>query len=243
MKKLLAASFGFVLMFGAPAQADVREVYGCNYLDGKGMDDLMSARDYYLKQSKKAGLATPDSFVWSLFKGDVPVDVLWFSNYTDLMDFAKQSDAAAGSSEMAAVNARFETVVDCNATLASREQVYDGGEFAVTGGSAFISSFACMLNDGVTSANLNDLWNHVRGALGTMDEYKNFVLYAATPLTPGANAADIYIYGVNDNTTAWATGQAAFEGSKAGQSLGRHFEALMDCNSSLWIGQKVVGEM
>ncbi len=241
IKAILVASLGFVLMFSAPAQADIREVYVCNYHDGKGMADILSARDYYLKQAKKAGLATPDAFVWNLYKGAVPADAIWFTNHTDMMAFAKQAQAEGASPEMAAVNARFETVVDCEASLASRQQVFDGGAFAVSGDTALISANACMLNDGVSPADLKDLWGHIKGVLGGMDEYKNFLLYASTPLTPGANSADMYLYGVNDNLTAWAAGRAAFGESKAAESLMRHFQALMSCDASLWIGQRVVG--
>jgi len=241
IKVLLAVSFGFMLMFGAPAQADVREVYVCDYLDGKDMDDILLARDYYLKQSKKAGLTTPDAFVWNHFKGSANADVIWFNNYTDMMDFAKQSDAAAGSSEMASVNQRFDTIVDCTPGLASRETVYDSGDFTVTGGSAIISSNACMLNDGVTSKDLDDLWSHAKSVLSSMDEYNNFLFFASTPVTRGVNSADLYLYGVSDNLTAWAKGRAAFGASDAGQSLSRHLQVLMNCTADLWIGQQVVG--
>lgn len=242
IKVLLVASFGIVLMFGAPAQADYREVFVCNYQDGKDMGDILSARDFYLKQAKKAGIQVPESFVWNHLKGSAPIDVIWFSNYESEMDFAKQADASAGSSEMAAVNARFESVVDCTAGLSSRKTVYASAEFNVTGESAIISSNACMLNDGVDAKALDDLWNHVKGVLGSMDEYNNFMLYTSNSTTPGANTADLYLYGVSDNLTAWAAGRAAFGSSDAGQSLSRHFQALMSCNADLWIGQKVVGE-
>jgi len=241
IKAFLVASLGFMLMFGAPAQADYREVYVCNYLDGKDMGDIESARDYYLKQSEKAGISTPDAFVWNHFKGGAPVDVIWFNNYDDEADWAKRTDAAAGSSEMAAVTARFDTVVDCSAGLSSRETVYDSGDFTVSGDSAIISSNRCMLNDGVTSQDLDDLWGHAKGTLSSMDEYSNFLLFVSNSVTPGANSADLYLYGVSDNLTAWAAGRAAFGSSDAGQSLNRHFQALMTCTSDLWIGQQVVG--
>lgn len=241
IKMLLVASVGFVFMFGAPAQADYREVYVCDYKDGKGMDDVLSARDNYLKQAKKAGIPTPDAFVWNHFRGGATADVIWFNNYENEADWAKQTDASAGSAEMAGVNARFETVVDCSPGLATRKSVYASENFAVDGNSAVISSNACMLNDGVTSASLDDLWDHANGVLSNMDEYSNFLLYASNPVTPGANSADLYLYGVSDSLTSWAAGRAAFGGTDAGQQLGRHFRAMMTCTSDLWIGQQVVG--
>jgi len=62
-KMLLTASLILLVSFSIPIQADVREVFVCNYLDGKDMDDVLSARDFYLKQAKKAGLETPMAYV------------------------------------------------------------------------------------------------------------------------------------------------------------------------------------
>ena len=54
-----------------PANA-LMESYGCSYNPGKGEQDLMAARDYYVKRAKKAGVALGASYVWSLYKGNAP---------------------------------------------------------------------------------------------------------------------------------------------------------------------------
>ena len=76
--------------------------------------------------------------------------------------------------------------------------------------------------------------------LGSMDAYKNSMVYVTTPMTQGPNTPDLFIYGVNENVSAWANKQAAFAASEGGPGLGRHFQSVLDCNSSLWMGQRVV---
>ena len=89
IKIICAAFLVFAIATSWSAQADVREVFICNYLDGKDMGDMMSARDYYLKQAKKAGIDIPNSFVWTPYKTSSSTsDLLWFSNYENLAAFA-----------------------------------------------------------------------------------------------------------------------------------------------------------
>ena len=56
-----------LILFGFSTQAEeaqspgVTEVFQCSYNDGKDWDDLMSARDYFLKQASKAGITPAPS--------------------------------------------------------------------------------------------------------------------------------------------------------------------------------------
>jgi hypothetical protein len=236
---IFSAALVFAISISMPLQADVREVFVCNYLDGKDIADVMSARDFYLKQAKKAGIEAPESFVWTPYKANVDFDLLWFSNHESMASFAAQADAGAASPEMTAVQARFETVIKCDSALGMRNVIFDGGELAVTP-PAIITSNACMLNPGVTSDDLEDLWGHVRQVLSGMDEYKNGIFYSYTPVTTDQNTPDLFLYGVNDTVTDWANKRGAFAGSEAGAALGRHFQAVMDCDTSMWFGQRVV---
>ena len=240
IKIICAAFLVFAIATSWSAQADVREVFICNYLDGKDMGDMMSARDYYLKQAKKSGIDVPNSFVWTPYKTSSSTsDLLWFSNYENLAAFAATADAQAASPEMTAVQARFDSVVKCNTAIGTRNLIFDGGELDVTP-PAIITSNACNLKPGVGAAELKDLWGHVRATMGGMDEHKNGVFYSYTPITTSSTTPDLFLYGVSDTVTDWANKRAAFAASQAGPSLGRHFQALMECNNSLWMGQQVV---
>lgn len=240
IKAIFAAFLVFAISTSLSVQADVREVFICNYLDGKDMGDMMSARDYYLKQAKKAGIDVPNSFVWTPYKTNSSTsDLLWFSNYENLAAFAATADAQAASAEMAEVQAGFDSVVKCTSALGTRNLIFDGGGLDLTP-PVIITSSTCNLNPGVGAADLEDLWGHVRGTLGDMDEYKNGTFYSYTPITTSSTTPDLFLYGVNDTVTDWANKRAAFGASKAGASLGRHFQAVMECNNSLWRGQQVI---
>ncbi|MFB3106552.1 MAG: hypothetical protein ACE1ZA_16740 [Pseudomonadales bacterium] len=240
IRLLFVAALGFTFATGGYAQADVREVFVCNFIDGKDMDDVMSARDFYVRQAEKAGLEIPTSFVWTPFKGSFNYDVLWFSNYTDLSAFGAYTDAFAASSEMTAVDERFETVLDCRSGIAMRETVFDGGEPPVANPPAFISSSACTYRSGMAQADLGDLWGHLNDVLNELGTHTDFVFYSGIPFTSNPNSPDLRLYGVHDSASAWAGRAEAIRGSEAGQSLGRHFNAVLDCDNSLWIAQRVI---
>jgi hypothetical protein len=243
MKYLTRSTFAFLLfVFCLPLQADLREVFVCNYKDGKGMQDVMGARDFYVAQSKKAKLDVPQAFIWTPWKSFSDIDMLWFNVHEDFAAFAARADAGAGSAEMAAVAERFDSVADCNSGLMSREVVFDGGKFEIKNPPAVIGSNACMLRKGVRTDDLKELWGHARTVLGGMKEYENHIVYATTPLTPGAASPDIFVYSVHESATAMATKQAAFMKSEDGSLLASHFDSLLDCNNSLWIGQSATDQ-
>ncbi len=243
MKRLEMFVVGsLMLVLSLSLHADVREAYICNYADGKDMDDLMSARDFYVKEAEKAGLEPATAFVWTPVKagGDRVPDVLWFNNYDDEIAFAKQSDAFAASAPMEKVNERFNSVMTCNSAIASREVVYNSGELTGSNPTVMIASTACMVRPDVSAENLEDLWSHVRAVLGRIDAYKNHLLYRTMPTTSGRNSPDLRLYSVNSDMTDWASKRAAFQASEATPQLMRHFQSTLDCNTSLWTGQRVV---
>jgi len=239
IKIVFAAFLIFAISACLSVQADIREVFMCNYLDGKDLEDVMSARDFYVKQANKAGIEIPTSFVWTPYKTTATRDLLWFSNHENLAAFAATADAQAASAEMAGVQARFDSVVKCNNAIGTRNLIFDGGSLNVTP-PVVITSKSCNLKPGVRAADLEDLWSHIRATLGGMDAYKNGVFYSYTPITTSSSTPDLYLYGVSDTVTDWANKRAAFGASEAGAALGRHFQAVMDCNNSLWMGQQVI---
>ena len=72
MKKTLIFLCAFVFSTStiadhhAPAASSpVLEAWECSYNPGKNLGDLMSARDYLVKQADKANIALKPLFVWS----------------------------------------------------------------------------------------------------------------------------------------------------------------------------------
>lgn len=91
------------------------EVWTCSYNAGKDINDLMAARDYYVKQAAKAGLSLGPVYLWSLIKGDVDFDIIWLEPHESPMAYAAAMDAETAAEEMADVQARFDAVGTCRA--------------------------------------------------------------------------------------------------------------------------------
>ena len=242
-----ALTFSLLLSFGA-AQAEeasppvLLESFACSYHDGKDRDDLLTARDYMVKQAAKAEMSLTTSYVWHRYKGGPDLDHVWFSVHESLATFAAQSEAFGAAPEMADVEARFESVAECDSNIAMARPVFQGSESSNDGGTAFIASNACMVQPGTSPADLIDLENHIRDVLGGISEYNASSVFMATPMTAGPNSADAYLFAVHPSQSQWAATSAAFQASAGRDSLVRHFQAVLDCKTSLWFSEQVVGE-
>jgi len=237
---LLIAMMAFAYAACGFAQEDLRERFACSFLGDKDMDDLMSARDFYLKQSKKAGLETPRAYLWTPLKDHFEFDFFWFNDHSDLNAFARTTDAFHASPQMREAMARFESVADCRSDLSSRLRIYDGGTPPVTSPPAFVAYHSCELRPDVRMTELADLWAHVNDVLGRLGMHKAFHLYVITPLTASPIDADIFVAEINDSATVWARRVGALQSSEPGQALQRHYDALLDCDTSLWHADRVV---
>lgn len=238
----LGLAFSGLAVQAADAPASVvLESFACNYHDGKDIDDLLAARDYMVKQADKAGVSLAPSYVWSRFKGGPDVDHIWFAVHDSLTAFAAESEAFRSAPELAGVNARFDTVASCETNIAMARVIFQGSEAGPPGGDAFISSNACMFRHGADAGSLPDLEGHISGVLGGISAYNSTTVIAATPITSSTDSADIYIFAINENQTAWAANVTAFQASAGGPGLGRHFDSVLDCGTALWFSQQVVG--
>jgi hypothetical protein len=66
-------------------------------------------------------------------------------------------------------------------------------------------------------------------------------VYTIEPITSGPNSRDVYLFDVHQSATAWTNFQGTIVGEANGEALARHFEAVLDCDQSLWNAQQVVG--
>lgn len=225
----------------APPAPGILDTYACTYNDGKGLDDLLAARDFYLQQYEKAGLTAPEAYLWSLLKGEAPVDVVWFDVHENLAAFGSSLDAAAAATGLEKVQERFDAVVTCETSnVATFVPVYQR-ESGASGNSVFISSNACNLRHGFGNEHVADLQNHIAGVLEGAEGTTPQAVYMANPVTSGPNSADRYLFLVNDSASAWAEFVAGIGASEAGPPLGRHFNMVFDCNTTMWSAQQVVG--
>ena len=114
---LLAFAFAGVVSFGVNAEEaqppGVLETWTCSYNTGKDIDDVLAARDYYVKQAAKAGVDIGPTYLWSLIKGDLPFDIVWLAPHQNLGAYAALSDAQAAAPELSDVTARFYSAATC----------------------------------------------------------------------------------------------------------------------------------
>lgn len=238
----LAGAFLFTSVEAAEPPI-VRETFVCNFNQGQDMDDLMSARDFYLTQVEKLGLDPRQHFVWTPFKVDVDFDFIWAANFPDLVTFGRESDQFMNSAEGRAAQERFDRVATCSSSLSQRWQLYQApGEFSGDPGSpAVIGTFACNYRAGQGPDDLGDFMNHATDVVSGLNREDGYVAYAAVPMTgAGPNTRDVYFYGVQGTLEDWAERSVAIQTSEAGASLQRHLNTIFDCSSGLFFGQQVV---
>jgi hypothetical protein len=222
----------------------VLESFACTYNDGQDMGDLLEARDYMVKQAAKAEVSLAPSYVWSNFKGGPGLDHIWFSVHQSLADFAAESEAFGSAPELEGVNARFGKVASCESNIANARPIFQGSAAPGPGegaGPTFIASNACNFRPGRGPADLPDFVSHASDVLSGISAYDAVSIIMATPMTQGANSADLYIFSINQSPSAWAASNAAFQASEAAAALGRHFQSTFECGTALWFAEQVVG--
>ena len=249
MKKTLIFLSAFVFSTStiaghhAPAASPgVLEAWECSYNTGKNLADLMSARDYYVKQADKADITLEPSFVWSQYKGDAPIDFVWFTAHNSLRAFGAAEDRNAAASDLSGVQDRFDAVANCTAGMGMVTPVIAPAAPSENNQRVLVSSSSCDLRHGASASDMKDLMRHAGQVLGEMGSNAPSGAYVIDPLT-GSNGADRYLFQTHANVTAWTNFIGALSGSPAGQELIRHRNKILDCDSSLWNGQMVIGSM
>ncbi len=241
---LLTFAFAGVVSIGVNAEEaqppGVIETWTCSYNPGKDIDDVLAARDYYVKQAAKAGVDIGPAFLWSLIKGDLPFDLVWLAPHQNLGAYAASADAHAAADELSDVAARFNSAATCTPRLGNTRIVFpreipDRGDAP-----AIVTAFACGVRQGVDAVGIADLESHVAGVLGGMGDNAPDVTFSTTPTTGGANTPDWLLFNVFDSMTSWANFVGSLFSSDAGQQLVRHFNGVADCEQAIWSSQRTI---
>ena len=220
--------------------APVMEAYTCNFNPGKDMDDLMAARDNFVKQTDKAGIKLGGSYLFSLFKGNLPFELVWMNPHDSLAAFAAATEEQAASSAVVDALARFETVVDCTANLNNVTPVFNRDDAAPDGEPGFVSAYACNTHPGIGPVEVQDLRNHIAREMGGLGDNAPEFMFTMNPITSGPTSADVILFAVNDSVSSWVNFTTAIQSSPGGPNLGRHFQAVAECELALWNTQRVI---
>jgi len=244
--KLALLTFAFAGMASIGVNAEeaqppgVIETWTCSYNDGKDIDDVMAARDYYVKQAAKAGVDIGPAFLWTLIKGDLPFDLVWLAPHQNLGAYAASADAQAAADELSDVTARFYDAATCTARLGTVRTVFPSELPDRVDAPAIVTAFACDLREGASPADIADLEGHIAGVLGAMGDNAPTATVSITPTTGGDNTSDWVLFNVFDSMTSWASFVGGLFTSDAGQQLVRHFGGVADCEQAIWSSQRTI---
>lgn len=235
----LILAFSSMLTHAAET-GEIRQVFVCNYINGADRDDLMSARDYLVKQLDKLDIKL-NTYLWTPMMGtNGEIDFLWQNHYENLNEWGAVADKYSRSEEGVSAQARFDEIADCNPALNARQEMFNGGGEMGGNPPVTISVSSCHLKHGQTMAtDVPDFITHLQGTLSEMAEYKSFLGYMMVPMVSQADV-DLRFIGVYNSTSDYAAGTTALRTSEAGQMLVRHFNKVFDCNSSLWAGERII---
>ena len=241
---LLTFAFAGVVSIGANAEEaqppGVLETWTCSYNEGKDIDDVLAARDYYVKQAAKADVDIGPAYLWSLIKGDLPFDIVWLAPHQNLAAYAASSDAQAAADELSDVTARFYSAATCSPGLGTTRSVFERDVPDRGDAPAIVTAFACGVRQGVAPVGMVDLEGHIAGVLGGMEDNAPIAVFSLTPTTGGANTPDWLLFSVFDNMTSWASFVDGLFSSDAGQQLVRHVGAVVDCDQAIWSSQRTI---
>ena len=225
----------------APPPPAVLEAFSCTYNPGKDRGDLDAATSYYQKQAEKAGITRAPAYLWTHMKGTAPADIVWVNVHESLIAYGAFADAGAASSEMIAVDERYDTVATCQDNLGVVTPVIAPDPEGDDGSAVTLATYACNFRGASGPADLPDLASHVAETNAALGDAGLDAAFQIVPLTAGPEGPDVVLVAVADSTEKWASNVAALNTTPAGQSLVRHFNAVVDCGMNLWSSEQVIG--
>ena len=214
------------------------ETYGCNYADGKGLDDLRSVAKKWDKWADKNYSAPYDAWVLTpfYFNGQTRVDSIWVGTAENFNQLGKvQNDWV---SKGAAMQAQFDSVSPCgNHALWGGRVVKEQAEITKEGLVAFQM---CTLGEGANAADVaaaDVKWAAYLESAGITDGLHYWY--------PGSGVSqdrewDFLSLQISDNFAAWGSSiDTAVNGGGMTQ-FGAIYGNLMSCkNGGVWTYEQV----
>lgn len=241
---LVSVAIIFSVFFKAQAIADdepIRpyEFWACSYNDGKNKSDLLAARDYAVAQASKAGITPPNTFLWTLAKGDRAIDFMWMRSHATYIDWARYNDTVGAKPQMAKVQQRFDEVATCYAGMGRIRTLYTGIPIGNPDG-YLVSNRACRVKPGVKPEDLDDLEAHIARHRASLGEKASRMTAAIRPTSSGPNTPDWVVFDLYGSFSEMVASRQALEDNADSANLRRHMNMKLDCDPALWFGQRVM---
>lgn len=239
------------MLFGAPPLATnasappmIAETWACSYKEGQGIDDLLKVRDFMVAEASKNGLTLPPSFLWTLSKGDAPIDYLWFNVHQDISAYGAAADAFQASGIGPAVSRQFSALCDSAAGMGQAHLIFQQGD--IPSEPIFIVAAGCNYINGAGPERLAGLITNMRDVLAEMGDnapafstaIESFTLPALASQDPLSQ--DVFLYSGFENASSWSNYIRALSTTKAGQRLRDSMDEMLQSGGlTIWSGQQV----
>jgi hypothetical protein len=234
---------GLVLAIAVQAASPpATELYGCNFQDGKDMEDLQKVIDFYSENRAKIGsseLMKMGSNVWTQYRGSSPYDIVWANAGLTLEELGKANLAYDSSKEGQTAEARFNEVIDCGASgIVVNEVLFQDGELGLQqGGEVLVESYACQLYPGKTLEDSDAAIAVWKGPFSRAVDGPALVL-RRTPIMMGE--IDLMYLGVWQNIAQFTAVASSFAQDPEAATSNRLFSDAHRCQSGLWKVRNVI---
>lgn len=218
----------------------VIDTFACTFKEGRGVQDLRAAVDFWTEQVDALDSRALDSYFAAIltpYRATTGRDFFWVGASPNLNSLAAGGYDYLTSAQGQAADARFDSIADCESSVYLAEQIFDAlpeeGDDDVN---VLAEVYGCTFNEGTTLADANKAeknWTSVAAAHGAkVDVHRWVPLYANTPVDAWYLILSDGLREFGDYRTKWIT-------SKDGQDADERFNRIMNCESGLMIGTRI----
>ncbi len=238
-----------LLLMGAQAMADnhaagpsITESFTCEYRDGKGVDDLLAAAEFWNEQVDKIGSDDLDNYFAALLfplRATVPTpgydDWGWIGYWDNLGSMGRGMTAYMNSEAGQAADARFNEISECRSNLWLRTPLIDNyPEDDATPDADAVELYFCTFREGTEMAAVEAAEAGFIKANGSaaiaVDRWVPFM----------ANTAMDLIYLVaHEDIGSFAEFNTKWQFSETGQANLAEFNEIMNCEAGVFTGRIV----
>lgn len=246
MKTIAALVLSIACLLPTVSSAEsprVVELFGCNFIEGKDMDDLQKVIEYYAENRDKIGsseVMKQSSGVWTPYRGNSQFDLIWGNAGLTLEEQGRANLAYDSSKQGQAIEARFNEVLECPSSgFLVEEILFDDRENlnSIEGNEFVLESYACTLNPGKSLADVDAALTAWRTPFSRAATQGALVI-KRTPVM--MSAYDVFYTGVWDNIADFTAAASAMTQDPEAATSMSLLSAAHRCESGLWKWQRVV---
>ncbi len=211
------------------------ETFRCTFNEGKDIDDLWAAADYFNKEADEIGSADLNAYFGAVlvpFRASMDGDYGWIGYWPSLKGMARGLKAYYGGKGEEA-DQRFADVAKCQSGLWLRTPILENyPEDDATPEADVVELYGCTLNAGATMTDVEAAEQTYAGpnADAPIATERWTPLYATTEV-------DLIYLVAHADLDAFTSFQAGWLTSTEGQASSAKFNEVMDCQAGVYTGR------